>query len=290
MGITVERHERLEPAEQRAILVEANRWSLANAREALPEHAVFGLTEGPPVHHLLGSSSDHLLYAQGHPTSETLEFVALADRLPTELLDAAWSCCELAGVALSVWTRHVSAGSPAPDGAEALHVDREILRLAGTLAGRSAPTLPSDLTISAFRPGIDDGELLALNRQSFAAHPDQGSMSADDLRQRCQQPWFDPLGFLVLRRGHEMVAFCWTKVHRDPWGEVGEIYVIGVDPEAAGHGLGRLAVSAGLWHLARLGLDEVMLYVESDNAPARGLYASLGFSEAWRDRRWTSAP
>ena len=284
----MEVRDRLEPVEQRAILAEAERWSLTHAREALPEHAVFGLDEGPPIRHLVGSDSGQLLYAQGRPAPHTLEFVALADRLPAELLDAALTSCEVAGVALSVWTRHVSATSPAPKGAGTVRLDREILRLAGSLEDRTPPEVPPDIDVSAFRPGIDDAELLNLNRRSFSAHPEQGEMTAGDLLQRCRQPWFDPAGFLVMRRDLEMVAFCWTKVHRDPWGDVGEIYVIGVDPDAAGRGLGRLAVRAGLSHLAQLGLEEAMLYVESDNDPALGLYASLGMTEAWRDRRWTT--
>ena len=113
-------------------------------------------------------------------------------------------------------------------------------------------------------------------------------MSASDLSLRFRQPWFEAGGFLVLRLADRMVGFCWTKVHRNPWGDIGEIYVIGVDPEHAGRGLGRLAVTAGLDHLARLGLSEAMLYVEAANEPAIGLYRSLGLTETWRDRRWTT--
>jgi mycothiol synthase len=40
---------------------------------------------------------------------------------------------------------------------------------------------------------------------------------------------------------------------------------------------------AGLHHLAARGVSEVLLYVESDNAPARRLYEALGFRHAAAD-------
>ena len=61
------------------------------------------------------------------------------------------------------------------------------------------------------------------------------------------------------------------------------MYVVAVGPAAQGRGLGRVVTLAGLHHLAGLGVDEVLLYVESDNAPAVRLYASLGFAHAARD-------
>ena len=54
--------------------------------------------------------------------------------------------------------------------------------------------------------------------------------------------------------------------------------MIAVDPDFVGRGLGRALTVAGLEHLAGRGLTVGMLYVEADNAPAVGLYESLGFT------------
>jgi mycothiol synthase len=137
-----------------------------------------------------------------------------------------------------------------------------------------------DQRIRAFRPGEDDAAWLALNAAAFAHHPEQGRWTGRDLAERMAEPWFDPAGFLLLEREGRLIGFHWTKVH--PAGEygpepVGEIYVLGVHPDAAGRGLGRLLAEAGLSHLAQSGLGTVVLYVDGDNISAIRLYESLGF-------------
>ena len=52
---------------------------------------------------------------------------------------------------------------------------------------------------------------------------------------------------------------------------------MGIDPTAQGRGLGRLLTLAGLHHLESRGVDEVLLYVEAENAPAVHVYSGLGF-------------
>jgi len=140
---------------------------------------------------------------------------------------------------------------------------------------------PEGVRLRSFRPGEDDEDWLRVNARAFAAHPEQGSMTAEDLAMRMTESWFDPAGFIVAERDGELVGFHWTKVHsggeHDP---IGEVYVVGVDPSAQGLGLGRVLTLAGLWYLRRRGLDQVMLYVESDNAAAIAVYERLGF------RRW----
>jgi mycothiol synthase len=140
------------------------------------------------------------------------------------------------------------------------------------------PPLPerADVVVRGYTP--EDAEaVVRVNAASFATHPEQGAMDAADLAARMAEPWFDPAGLLLAvdAATDELLGFHWTKQHSPADGEV---YVVGVAPQAQGRGLGRLLTLAGLHHLTRLGVAEIHLYVESDNAPALALYTGLGFT------------
>lgn len=65
----------------------------------------------------------------------------------------------------------------------------------------------------------------------------------------------------------------------------GDIQTIAVDAAARGRGLGRALMEELLAEAARRGAASVFLEVRADNPVARGLYASLGFTEiAVRER------
>ncbi len=144
---------------------------------------------------------------------------------------------------------------------------------------RDPVVLPEGVAIRSFH-GKDEKELLRVNAESFADHPEQGAMTSADLAERMGEPWFDPAGLLVAMRGGHMLGFHWTKQHS---AALGEVYVVGVAPEAQGMGLGKALTHAGLDHLAERGVSEVELYVESDNAAAIRLYTGLSFTHHPQD-------
>ncbi|MBO0890353.1 MAG: mycothiol synthase, partial [Acidothermales bacterium] len=144
------------------------------------------------------------------------------------------------------------------------------------------PRLPSGVEVRTFVPGRDERAWLEVNARAFAHHPEQGRTTESDLLDRERADWFAADGFFLAFRGERLVGFHWTKVED---GTAGEVYVLGVDPDEQGTGLGKALLLVGLRYLARpeLGLSAVTLYVEADNEPAVGLYRRLGFEHVGTD-------
>ncbi|HZA18042.1 MAG TPA: mycothiol synthase [Pseudonocardiaceae bacterium] len=159
---------------------------------------------------------------------------------------------------------------------------RELLQLRRGLDEPIPPrALPDGVTLRSFVPGEDEAAVVAVNNRAFSWHPEQSHWDVSALAVREAQPWFDPKGFLLaVDQQGRLLGFHWTKVH--PEGP-GEVYVIGVDPDAQGTGLGAALIAAGMEHLREQGLAEVMLYVESDNATALQTYRKLGFQQHHTD-------
>jgi mycothiol synthase len=115
---------------------------------------------------------------------------------------------------------------------------------AGETAGRSGPDQAAGETPGDHGPGHDPGRSMeqpAVRRQEGPDGP--GGETTD--------------------HGHE---------------QIGEVYVVGVDPAERGTGLGRALTVIGLRYLRSRGLFQVMLYVDEANIAAIGLYKSLGFT------------
>jgi len=171
------------------------------------------------------------------------------------------------------------------------HRQRELLQMRVGLPLGEQAVWPPGVEARPFVPGEDDAAWLAVNNRAFEGHPEQGGWTESTLARRLAEPWFDPKGFLLAFDAGGLAGFCWTKVHpasnADP--ELGEIFVIGVDPSRGRAGLGRALVMAGLSSLAERGIRTGMLFVDGDNEAALRLYESLGFTTHRRDRAYERA-
>lgn len=171
-----------------------------------------------------------------------------------------------------------------------LVVVRELLVLRLTFDGPPAPERDVDgVTLRTYQ--TDDADaIVAVNARAFAHHPEQGAMDRADLEHRMSLDWFDPAGLFVAERDGRVIGFHWTKIEHSPDGQrIGEVYVVGIDPDAQGGGLGTALTARGLRHLHDQGLEVVDLYVEGDNAPALKVYRNLGFADHARDTLYARA-
>lgn len=194
------------------------------------------------------------------------------------------------GQELRVWAL---GNTPAAAGLAArtgLVAARVLLVMRRPLADLPAPVVPAGVVVTTFRPGSDEDAWLHVNARAFAHHPEQGAIDHEDLAERMAEPWFDAAGFFLARSadddrpGAPVLGFHWTKQH-DALGEpgLGEVYVLGVDPDAQGRGLAKALLLTGLAHLRDAGDETVELYVEADQVGPVGLYTAYGFTEHSRD-------
>ena len=216
-----------------------------------------------------------LVVAPDHRHAE----LSLAPALLTEALDVVRSA---GGGRVHLWVFRPTAAHDAAMLEVGLRAARDLWQMRRMLPVDA----PWSLETRAFVPGRDDEAWLHVNNRAFHWHPEQSGWTIDDLRARQRESWFDPDGFLLHDVNGQLSGFCWTKVHRDSAPVLGEIYVVAVDPDFHGRGLGRALVLAGLDHLARRGIDMGMLYVDATNAPAVQLYEDLGFTVHHVDRAY----
>ncbi len=173
--------------------------------------------------------------------------------------------------------------------------DRTLLQLERPLTASDAaatPALPDGVELAPFR-AADAADWVRLNALVFATHPEQGTLTEADLADRQAEPWFDAGDLLLARETAadtapgRIVGYNWLKV--EPGARLGEIYVLGVHPDAAGLGLGRALMLAGLARLRERGCTTVELYVEAESTTPVRLYRSLGFEDRTVDvqyHRW----
>ncbi|TDC65152.1 mycothiol synthase [Actinomadura sp. GC306] len=181
-----------------------------------------------------------------------------------------------AGGPLRVWAHGDLPAAAALAAAEGMTRVRVLLQMRRPAADPLPEARVAEgVTVRAFEPGGDEEAWLGVNSRAFADHPEQGAWTIEDVREREGESWFDPAGFFLAERDGRLAGFHWTKTHP---GGIGEVYVVGVDPDAQGLGLGRALTLVGLHHLRDSGVEQIMLYVDESNTAAVRLYESLGFT------------
>jgi mycothiol synthase len=196
---------------------------------------------------------------------------------------------------LRLWAHGDLPGAVALAAAAGFERVRALWQMRRSLQSRlERPQLAEGITVRTFVPGQDEDAWIDLNSRAFAHHPEQGAWTREDLDLREREAWFDPSGFFLAERDGKLAGFHWTKIHGPAdtpapaaadggaparaHEAIGEVYVVGVDPDQRGLGLGRALTLVGLQYLRSRGLFQVMLYVDESNTPAIKLYQSLGFT------------
>lgn len=321
------RVERLTERQRVAIAALARSAASADGVAPLSEQVVLDVRAGSGATHLLGYAGAVLAgYAQvgrGAPGQPAVELVVHPTHRRRGLGRAL-----VAGMppGARLWAHGDLPAARAFAAALDLRTVRELHVMALSLDALPAEPvgMPRGFAVRTFRPGVDDADVLATNAAAFAGHPEQGRLTAADLRERMAQPWFDPAGLLLVSptgpaggmptpAEPAVAAFHWTKIEPDPdtagqpvrqrpgdarvgahpggadvrsgpAARVGEVYVVAVHPAYQGVGLGPVVTRLGLQHLRARGCEEAVLYVDADNAAAMRTYLGLGLRTRHVDR------
>ncbi|WP_329120521.1 mycothiol synthase [Streptomyces sp. NBC_01465] len=285
---TVRTLDALLPDQAEAVLALLADAARADGQQAVSEQGRLALRGGrrDGIRHLLLSEGDVLVgYAQLEetdpveaPAAELVIHPDFRGRGHGRALGAA--LLNASGKRLRVWAHggHSAARHLAQTLGLSLFRELRQMRRPLTPLDIPEPVYPEGVRVRTFRTGEDDAAWLAVNAAAFAHHPEQGSLTQRDLDDRKGEAWFDPKGFFLAEReaDGEIVGFHWTKVHSAE--RLGEVYVVGIRPDAQGGGLGKALTATGLRHLAAEGLPTAMLYVDADNTAAVTVYERLGFT------------
>ncbi len=284
-GRQIHSHDELTPEQAAAVLGMLTEAARSDGMQAVSEQGRLQLRGGPRdgVRHFLLTVEGELIgYAQLEdtdpveaPAAELVVHPGHRGRGHGRALGSA--LLGASGKRLRVWAHGGKSAARHLAQVLGLTLFRELRQLRRPLNLREIPepVFPSGVTTRTFVPGQDEEAWLAVNAAAFAHHPEQGSLGPRDLEDRKNEPWFDPKGFFLAERDGEIVGFHWTKVHAEE--QLGEVYVVGIRPDAQGGGLGKALTAIGLRHLAAQGLPTAMLYVDADNAAALAVYERLGF-------------
>ena len=135
----------------------------------------------------------------------------------------------------------------------------------------------------SLQPG-EEGRLTQLQNRSFAGTWGFNPNTIEEITYRVKLPNSSPDDILLIFDSDKPVGYCWTRT--ESWKKtVGRIYMLGVDPDYRGRGLGRQLLLAGLSCLKGKSLRVAVLTVDSENKAARVLYKSVGF-ELWKSSLW----
>lgn len=149
--------------------------------------------------------------------------------------------------------------------------------------------LPQGFSLRSFVLGQDEEALTRLQNDAFVETWGFCPNTVEEVSARVRFKICDPRGIILLLDEGRFVAYNWTFRSSNALGSIGLIAMTGVHPDYRSMGLGRAVVAAGMEYLKAKEVDGIELEVDSENAPARTMYLSLGFRKIgqtqWYEKR-----
>jgi len=146
----------------------------------------------------------------------------------------------------------------------------------------------SALGCRPLKPG-EESKLALIQNRAFDSHWGFNPNTIEEIVHDVTRLDHLPEDILVSADGEKLTAYCWTEVIRRGGVLMGQIYMIGTDPDYRGTGAGKKVLLAGLAHLRDKGVKFTELTVDSANKIACSLYDAMGFdiasSSLWFEKK-----
>ncbi len=127
----------------------------------------------------------------------------------------------------------------------------------------------------------DEGRLTQLQNRSFSGTWGYNLNTVEEIEYLINMSDCCPESIILAGDGDRILGYCWTTITPEekaaPGTRRGRIYMLGVDPDFQGRGIGRHVLAAGLSYLKSRGVETAELTVDSQNRAARALYELVGF-------------
>jgi mycothiol synthase len=134
----------------------------------------------------------------------------------------------------------------------------------------------------------EEEKLTHIQNRSFAGTWGYNPNTIEMITYRTNLSRFSLEDVLLAHEGGKVIGYCWTEKTGE---REGQIYMLGIDPDYRGKGIGRRLLLAGLAHLKSKGSQVAVLTVDSENEEACSLYDSVGFelqaSSLWYEKSVT---
>lgn len=136
----------------------------------------------------------------------------------------------------------------------------------------------------------EEDKLTRIQNRSFAGSWGYNPNTVEEIVYRINLSHCSPEDVVLAYDGDKVIGYCWTRTACEAAaGEgKGQIFMLGVEPDYRGRGIGKGVLLAGLYYLKSKGLQVAELTVDSRNRAACDLYQSIGFkvqsSSLWYEK------
>ena len=120
----------------------------------------------------------------------------------------------------------------------------------------------------------EEDKLTEIQNRSFAGTWGYNPNTVEEITYRLGLSQCSPEDVVLTNDGDRVTGYCWTGITSE---RKGQIFMLGVDPDYRGRGIGKTVLLAGLSYLKSKGFPIAELTVDSQNKAACALYQSIGF-------------